>query len=74
MSFEPVLRPNPPIWTLLGKKMPSSGCLDKFLKAEGRPGPVQTNLAQRHPDKNLIFEIRPFLLLPRVIVYHSSFS
>ena len=62
------LRPDPPIQTWLGKKMPSSGHLDKFLKSEGRPGPIQTNWAQRHLDKNPIFGIRPFLLLPGVLV------
>ena len=66
-SFEPALRLDPPIRTLLGEKMPSSGRPDKFLNSEGGPGPVRTNLAQRCPDKNLIFGIRPFLLLPRVL-------
>ena len=66
-SFEPALRPDPPIRTWLGEKMPSSGCPDKFLKSEGRPGPIRTNWAQRRPDKNPIFGIRPFLLLPGVL-------
>ena len=69
-SFEPALRPDPLIRTLLGKKMPSSGHPDEFLKSEGRPGPVRTNLAQMRPDKNPIFGIRPFLLLPGVLVGH----
>ena len=67
MSFEPALRPDPPIWTWLGKKMPSSGHLDKFLKLEGSPGPIWTNWAQRRLDKNPIFRIRPFLLLPGIL-------
>ena len=66
--FEPALRPDPLIRTLLGKKMPSSGHLDEFLKLEGRPGPVQTNLVQMCLDKNPIFGIRPFLLLPGVLL------
>ena len=66
-SFEPALRPDPPIRTWLGEKMPSSVCPDKFLKSECRPGPVWTNWAQRRPDKNPIFRIRPFLLLPGVL-------
>ena len=72
MLFEPALRPDPLIWTWLGKKMPSSGCLDKFLKSEGTPGPIWTNWAQRYPDKNLIFGIRPFLLLPGVLASMAS--
>ena len=70
-SFKPALRPDPLIRTWLGKKMPFYGRPDKFLKSEGRPGPIQTNLAQRRPDKNPIFGIRAFLLLPGVLVAPS---
>ena len=49
--FKPVLRPDLPIRTHLGKKMPFYGCPDKFLKSEGRPGPVQTNLAKASGQK-----------------------
>ena len=66
-SFEPAPRPDPPIRTQLGKKMPSSGHPDKFLKLEGSLGPIWTNWVQRCPDKNRIFRIRPFLLLPGVL-------
>ena len=37
------------------------------MKSKGRPGPIRTNLAQRRPDKNPIFGIRAFLLLPGVL-------
>ena len=39
-SFEPALRPDPPIRTFLGKKMPSSGRPDKFLKSEVPSGQI----------------------------------
>ena len=54
--------------------MPSSGRPDKFLKSEGRPGPVWTISAQRRPDKNPIFGIRPVLLLPGVLHHHPMVS
>ena len=38
------------------------------MKSKGRPGPIRTNLAQRCPDKNPIFGIRAFLLLPGVLL------
>ena len=41
------------------------------MKSERRPGPIWTNLVQRRPDKNPIFGIRPFLLLPGVLAYRE---
>jgi hypothetical protein len=38
------------------------------LKIGGRPGTIRTKLAQRRPDKNPIFRIRPFLILPGVLI------
>jgi hypothetical protein len=35
---------------------------------KGRPGTIRTKLGQRRPDKNPVFGIKPFLLLPGVLV------